>query len=261
MFFKKKELTKDEIKKIPKSFDIVGDILIFTDFPKSLKKKEKLVGEHMLNKNKNVKTVTKKSKHYSGRYRTPKLKILAGDKNKETIHKENGVKLKVNPEKAYFSPRTGSERLRLANLVKKGEEVLVMFSGVAPFPLSIAKHSKAKTIHAIEINPKAHEYAKENIKLNKKNNLILIKGDVTKVIPNKKFDRIIMPLPKTSEKHLPLAFQHLKPKGIVNIYIFEKEENFKKLKEKYKKYKPKLVKAGTPAPGKYRVRLDLKSQF
>ncbi len=258
MFFRKKELTKEDIKKIPKSFDVIGSILIFTDFPKQLKNKEKQVGEYLIKKFKNIKTVAKKSKQYSGKLRTPKLKILAGDKNKETIHIESGIKLKVNPEKVYFSPRSGTERLRIAKQVKKDEEVLVMFSGISPFPLVISKHSKVKKIYAIELNKQGHKYAEENIKLNKIKNIIPIQGDVKKVIPNKKFDRIIMPLPKDAENYLTLALKHLKKKGKIHLYTFAKEENFKKLKEKYsKKFKVKLIKAGTPAPRKYRVCVEL----
>ena len=91
-------LNSSEIKKIPKSFDIVGDILIFSEFPKDLKKKEKDVGEYLLKKIKNIKVVAKKSKFYSGKHRTPKLKILAGEKRKETVHKESGISIKINPK-------------------------------------------------------------------------------------------------------------------------------------------------------------------
>lgn len=257
MLFKKKKLTSEDLKKIPKSFDVIGGILIFTDFPKELKSKEKLVGNYLLNKFKNIITVTKKTKKYSGKLRTAKLKVIAGEKNKETLHIESGIKLKVNPEKVYFSPRSGTERLRIAKLVKKGEDILVMFSGIAPFPLVISKHSNANEIYAIELNKQGHKYAKENIKLNKIKNIVAIQGDVRKKIPNKKFDRIIMPLPKDAENYLSLALKNLKPTGTIHLYTFEKQENFNKLKEKYKKYNIKLIKAGTPAPRKYRVCLDL----
>jgi len=253
-------LTKTEIKKIPKSYDVVGDILIFADFPKELKKKEKEVGNYLLRSIKNINIVAKKSKSYSGKYRTPKLKILAGSKRKETIHKESGILIKVNPEKAYFSPRSGTERLRIAKLVKKDESILVMFSGVAPFPLVISKHSKAKEIYGIELNKHAHKYAKENLKLNKIRNIKIYKGNVKKILPKikKKFDRIIMPLPKNSEDYLNLALKYLKKNGKIHLYLFEHENDFKKLKEKYKKYKPKITKAGSPSPGKFRVCLELK---
>ncbi len=261
MWKKNSSLTRGDIKKIPKSFDVVGDIIIFSEFPEDLEKKEKLVGRYLIKMFKNIKTVTKKTKFYSGRYRTPKLKVIAGDKSKETIHKENGVLLKVNPEKAYFSPRQGSERLRVAKLIKKGESVLTMFSGIAPFPLTISRHSEAKEIYGVEINPKAHDYAEENVKLNKIKNIKLFKGDVAKVLPtiNKKFDRILMPLPKSSEEFLDSALSKLKSKGTIYLYIFEKEENLSELKKKYsKKFKIKTIKAGSPAPGTYRYCLEMK---
>jgi tRNA (guanine37-N1)-methyltransferase len=253
-------LNSADIKKIPRSFDIVGDILIFSEFPKELKKKEKEVGEYFLDKIKNIKVVAKKSKFYSGKYRTPKLKILAGEKRKETIHKESGVAIKVNPEKTYFSPRSSNERLRVSKLIKKDESVLVMFSGVLPFGLVIAKNSKAKEVYGIEVNKHAHKYAENNIKLNKLSNVKTFKGDVRKVLPkiNKKFDRIIMPLPKNSEDYLDLALKYLKKNGTIHLYIFTHENDFKQIKEKYKKFKPKLVKAGNPSPGRYRLCLDLK---
>ena len=74
-----------------------------------------------------------------------------------------------------------------------------------------------------------------------------------------KFDRIIMPLPKSSEDYLALALKYLKKGGKIYIYIFEHERDFKKLKEKYKKFKPKITKAGSPSPGKYRVCLQLQT--
>ncbi len=255
------KLTKKEQKLVPKSFEIVGDILIFANFPKELKKKEKQIAKEFLSKLKQVKVVTKKAKNFSGKYRLQKLKILAGERRKNTIHKENGVIIKVNPEKAYFSSKSSTERLRIAKLIKKDETVLTMFSGVAPYPLTIAKHSKAKEIYGIESNKDAHELGLQNVALNKLKNILLYKGDVKRVLPKikKKFDRIIMPHPSDSEAYLTLAKSKLKPKGKIHMYIFEKEENFKELKKKYKKYKPKIVKAGSPAPGKFRVCLDLKT--
>jgi tRNA (guanine37-N1)-methyltransferase len=64
---------------------------------------------------------------------------LAGKNTKEAVHGENGVQMKVNLEQTYFSAKSAHERLRIAQLVKPGEEILVMFSGVAPYPLVLAK--------------------------------------------------------------------------------------------------------------------------
>ena len=98
----KGDLTKKEIELVPSSFDVVGDILIFIEFPKELEKKEKIIGKKILEIYKNIKVVTKKIKKYSGKYRVPKLKILAGEKRFETEHKENNTRIKLNVEKVYF---------------------------------------------------------------------------------------------------------------------------------------------------------------
>ena len=202
-FLLKDKLSKNELELMPSSFDVVGSILIFSDFPKELSKKEKIIGEGILRKFKNAKTILKKTKEYSGKFRTPKLKIIAGEKTKETIHKENNVLIKLDVEKVYFSARMSSERKRIADLIRPKERVLVMFSGSGIYPLVIAENSECKEAYGIEINPVAHKYALENIKKNRLENRIkLFFGDVTKIMPKlkKKFDRILMPLPKGGGK-------------------------------------------------------------
>ena len=44
----KSKLTKKQRSIIPNSFDIVGDIAIFSDFPEELKTKEKLIANTLL---------------------------------------------------------------------------------------------------------------------------------------------------------------------------------------------------------------------
>jgi tRNA (guanine37-N1)-methyltransferase len=258
-----KIITKDEVQFVPNSFDVVGDIAIFNDFPKELRKKEKKIAKKVIETHNNIYVVAKKAKKYSGRLRTPKITILAGDKRKETMHIESGCRLSLNVETCYFSTRSGSERLRVAKKVKKNESVLVMFSGVAPFPCVIGKHSKSKDIYAVELSKKAHKFAEENIKLNKLENVHLFQGDVNKVLPKikKKFDRIIMPLPKTAEEFLELAKTKLKPKGTIHLYTFANEDNFKEIKKEYKKQfkHVKITKAGHYSPGTFRICLDLKN--
>ena len=261
------KLSSEDIDLIPKSFDVVGDILIFSDFPKDLIKKENLIGKYLLKKFKNIKVITRKIGFYKGKYRLAKLKIIAGEKRKETIHKESKCLLKLDVEKCYFSPRLSTERLRIAKQIKKNEEVLVMFSGVSPYSIVISKNSKAKEIYGIEINPTAHKYALENLKLNKINNIKLFKGDVRKVLVkiNKKFDRIIMPLPKGASSFLDLAFSKIKKNGIIYFYDFLPEQDIPdKAIEKIKRIKKRFkvlnyVKCGQLGPRKYRVCLDIRA--
>lgn len=264
-----KNLTKKQLAIVPSSYDIIGDILIFTDFPDDLKKKEKEIGEAFLAQRKNLKTIAKKTKKYSGKYRLPQIRIIAGKRKKETTYKENNVSLKFNIEKVYFSPRLANERLRISGLVRPGESVLVMFSGCGVYPLVISKNSKAKEIYGIELNPVAHKYASENILLNKSKNITIFNGDVKDIVPglNKKFDRILMPLPKGAETFLTLALASAKKKGIIHFYDFLNENDFNAAKKKIANACKKrdigykilsIVKCGQFSPYISRVCVDFK---
>lgn len=253
----KNKLKKEELKLVPSSFDVVGDIIIL-DLDKKLKKYEKLIAKTLLKVHKNVKVVVKKKGTHYGKYRLQKYKVIGGERRKETIHKESNVNIKLNIQNCYFSPRSGAERLRIASLVKPNEKILVMFSGVSPFSLVIAKNSKAGEIYDVELNKKACRYAKENLKLNKIDNIKLFCGDVRKVVPklDKIFDRILMPLPKGAKAYLDLALKVLKPKGIIHLYMFLQEDEIKRVKLKDFKIL-RRVKCGQYSPKLYRVCLDI----
>ena len=263
-----KGITKKETSLIPRSFDVIGDILVFSNFPFELEKKEKIIGEYFLKKHKNIKVILKKIKQYSGKFRTAQMRVIAGERRKETTYIEHGCKFKLHVEKTYFSPRLSTERGRIYNQIKKGETILVMFSGIAPYPIIISKNSNAKEIWGIEINPIAHKYAKENIILNKIKNVKLFLGDVNTVLPKmkKRFDRIIMPLPKGAGIFLNLALKKIKKEGIIHFYdFFEKEDITKKAKNKInnvhseKKFKIlDIIKCGQYSPGKYRICIDFR---
>ena len=265
----KKKLTKKELESVPSSYDIVGGIIIFSDFPKELTKKEKTIGNEIIKKYHQIKSIYKKTKKYSGKYRTPKLKLLAGENNKETIYTENNTRLKLNVEKIYFSQRLSEERKRISNQVKNNESVLVMFSGCGVYPLVIGKNTKPKNIVGVEINPTAHKYALENLKLNKTKNIELIKGDVKKILPkiNKKFDRIIMPLPKGAENFLDLALNKIKKNGTIHFYSFSEENKYDKItktienecKKNKKQHKIlNILKCGQFSPRVFRICVDIR---
>ncbi len=230
----KNVLTEEELEIAPSSFDVVGDIAII-DIPKELEKKEKKIAEKLL-EFKQINTVLKKEGKVENEFRLRKLKYIAGEKKKETLHKEYGCRYKLNVEKVYFSPRLGSERERIVKQVKKGEKILVLFAGIGPYAIQIAKNREVD-IYAIEINPRGVKYFKENTKLNKVENKIKIfEGDVREVIPRlkEKFDRIIMPLPKDGENFLDLAKLVSKKNTIIHIYIFanSRGEAIKKIDKK-----------------------------
>jgi tRNA (guanine37-N1)-methyltransferase len=178
----KDKLTEEEFALLKTSHDTVGSIAIL-EIDEMLRKKEKIIAEALLESNKNILTVLRKDEKHGGEFRTQKMKWLAGVKTKETIYKENGVSLMLNVEDVYFSPRLSTERKRISELVKAGEDVLVMFSGCAPYPIVLAKNTKARSIVGIEINPEGHRYGLKSLELNKIRNVVLINDDVKAAVP------------------------------------------------------------------------------
>jgi tRNA (guanine37-N1)-methyltransferase len=264
-----KQLTKEELAFVKTAHDIIGTIAIL-EIPKNLEHKGKIIAEILLKTNKNIKTVLKKAAIHEGTFRTQKMDYLAGINTKETLYKENNVTLKLDVEKVYFSIRLGNERKRIIKQVLPGEEILVMFSGAAPYPVVLSKNTKAKNILGIEINPDGHKYGLENMKLNKTKNVSLICGNVHEVTPtlvqdHKTYDRIIMPLPKTADEFLDDALSVSKKGTIIHFYDFLDDKHFddakKKIDSACKKRKIKyavldLVRCGQHAPHIYRICVD-----
>ncbi len=264
----KGKLTATELKLIPRSQEIIGSILVL-EIPPKLRSKEKLIAEAYRSVLPRIETVVKKEEIHSGEYRLRKVKHLAGKRTTETIHHENGIMLKLDLEKTYFSARLGNERLRIAKQVKSGENVLVLFSGVAPYPLVIAKNAKPASIYAIEINPLAHQYALENIALNGAKNIRVLVGDVRALLPeiHQKFERIVVPLPKTGELFLDFALKKAKKGTIIHLYVFLRDTEVRayiqKIKSLCTRYAHpvrvlRTVKCGQFSPGVFRVCFDLR---
>ena len=217
----------------------------------------------------NVKSVLKKQSGRSGVFRIYKLRLLAGEKNTEVVHKEYGMLFKLDPRKAYFSPREAEERQRIAKLAKEGDRILVMFSGIAPYAIAIAKQKNCEIV-CVEINKKAVEYADESICLNKLiGNVENICADIKKVYKKLgKFDRILMPLPETAYEFLPEAFTIAKKGATIHLYGISEEKNlFKDLEEKIKaiseksRVKYKIIHMQKVLPfgvRMWKVRIDLK---
>lgn len=218
-------LSPDEIKMLYNSFDIIGNIAILR-LPKALEGRGEVIAEAVMRINKHVRTVLCQAGPVSGEYRLRELKWLLGEKKTETIHREHGCLFKVDLAKCYFSPRLLYERMRIARQVKPGEVIVNMFAGVGCFSIVIAKHSRARKIYSIDINPDAVRYMRANITLNKVEDIIeAIEGDSKEVIMSKLrgiADRVLMPLPEKAYEYLDYALMALKPAGgIIHYYDFE----------------------------------------
>jgi len=233
------------MKRIPQ--DIVGSIAVLK-FPRgTFWLTKKLRARRFLKNNPSVRTVLEKTKGFSGKLRTPKTRYLAGVRTKEATYRENGCIFKYNIDDAYFSPRLSNERKIIADEIvrlsrKKGTKILVMFAGVSPYPIVIARKLKQAGKEAIiisnELNKKASRYGRKNVLANKLQDYItFLDGDARK-LPEKtkhKFDIILMPRPNLKENFLKIALNLSKSGTIIFYHGFgTKKEVLEEIKRETK---------------------------
>lgn len=254
-------LTSEEASNLKTSFDIIGDIVIL-EIPKELEDKKREIGKATLEFTKRKSVFMKKSAIH-GTTRIRDLELIAGEDNSVTVHKEHGVRLQLNVEEVYFSPRLATERKRVSDTVRENEKILDMFCGIGPFPIVIAKNNNVD-ITAVDINSKAIEYLKKNIKLNKLQGTIRpIASDVNEIEFKEKFDRIIMNLPGLAYTFLDLAMNLIDEDGIINYYEFSDgySQGIERLQDAARKKNKKVEiintrKVKSSSPGMWHVSID-----
>ncbi len=180
-------------------------------------------------RHRHVKSVLIKRGPREGEERLRRYEVVWGDENTEVIHKEHGYRLRLDPRRVYFSPREATDRMEVASMVRPGERVLVMFAGVGPYAVAIARtQPEVREVVGVEINPDAVRYFEENIRLNRLEGKVrAILGDVREVCPSMfgEFDRVVMPLPKGAYMFLDLALRCLRPEGgVIHFYYWGGED-------------------------------------
>ena len=266
----KEILSEEEMTVAKTAYELVGDTAVM-EVPEALEKKEKEIGHCLLASNDQIKTVLRKTGGHEGTYRTQHMKILAGEPTTIATYRENNCWITYDLNDMYFSARLATERKRIYEQVRDGEEVLVMFSGAAPYCCVIAKNTGAKKVVGVEINPAGHEFGLANLKKNKLTTVNLYCGDVREVVPTVKqtFDRIIMPLPKTAEEFLDVALAVAKPGCTIHFYAFYHEDEFDKAHAEIDKHCTKAgreykilstTKVGQQSPRTYRICVDFQVQ-
>lgn len=213
-----KKIPSDLISKLPDKWEKIGNVLTLI-LPSILTKYENIIGKKYA-EFLNCKTVLKEIGGIKGEFRVPNVKIIYGSKYTETIHKENGIKYKLDPQKIMFSSGNMDERIRMAEISNDKETVIDLFAGIGYFTLPIAVYSKPKRIIACEKNQIAFDYLKENIILNDVTSIVEpIKGDNRIVAPKNIADRVIMGYIDKTQKFLPLAVDCLHNRtGIIHYH-------------------------------------------
>src|SRR2546422_6437426 len=202
---------------LPKAFDAIGDIILLR-VPDELQEFEGEIGGAILRWNPKARTVGVDD-GVQGALRVRRVRVVAGERRTGTEHVEFGLRYLVDVEHAYFSPRLGSERWRVAKQVRPGEVVVDMFAGVGPYAILIARTRKPKAVHAIDTNPAAADLLRENVRRNRAESVVVHGGSGQDFLPGlAPVDRVIMDLPQTAREFLPATVPHVRPGGVVHYY-------------------------------------------
>lgn len=215
--------------------DVIGDIAIlkFSRWVPWFYKK--FYARKLLKQNSHLKVILEKTGKFSGVLRKQETEYLAGENRKDTVHRENDCQFYLDVDETYFSPRLSYDRKLVAEDVLKeinkkkvkSAKILVMFAGVGPFAIVLARILKKNGVKAeiisSELNAKASEYAEKNVVMNKLQDYVkVVSGDSKKLClqlakQKKTCNFILMPRPNLEETFLVEAMRVAR-KGTVFYY-------------------------------------------
>jgi tRNA (guanine37-N1)-methyltransferase len=220
------------LSQAPGAYELIGDIAIIDQHEENVMDIAKVLLQH-----KNIKTVFQATSAVSGEYRTRELLFITGEKKTQTIYRENGCRYLLDVTSVYFTPRLSTERMRIAGQVTNGEKVVDMFAGIGPFSILITKRFPLSHVIAIDKNPVAIKYLRENARLNKINNIETKEGDAREEVAGiSDADHVIMNLPHSAMEFIDAALGIIKRGGIIHFYAISHEDDlfdgiFKKIEE------------------------------
>ena len=182
----------ESIKEIPSSFEQAGH-LAHINLREEVLPFKHIIGQVIIDKNPNIKTVINKVGSIETEFRTFPIELLAGDNNFNVTLRESNAKFQFDFDKVYWNSRLQMEHSRLINLItsscknddlvtdKKHENVnkhnrnsitLIprdrvvadMMAGIGPFAIPLAK--ERVKVYANDLNPESYKYLVSNTKLN-----------------------------------------------------------------------------------------------
>jgi tRNA (guanine37-N1)-methyltransferase len=253
------QLPAEVLPYVSDHFEVIGDVAVLK-IPAELEPYRHTVAEAVVSRRKNIVTVLSKTEKIAGDSRTARYEVLLGTLT-DTLHRESGFSYRINVGSSFFSARMANERKRVTGLVNPGENVYVPFAGVGPFAIPAA--AKGAAVWAIEKNPDAFRWLRENVALNQvRKNCRILEGDAldTSLLPDVPFDRIIIPAPYGMNAALDILLPLLSYGGTAHFYTFSTKEQVPGLIAAYEKKGLKVsysAACGNVAPGVSRRVFDM----
>ena len=218
-----KQATLEDILGRTPSYEIIGNIALLESDETDLER----TADALLKVQPHIRTVLAALSPVEGEFRTRRFTFVKGENTTQTVHKEYGCKFVIDMEKAYFTPRLGTERSRILEQIKDGQTVVDMFAGVGPFSILIGKNRTSCRVVAIDKNPEAVKFLRHNIELNAATNVEAVEGDAKEEVQRYigVADHIIMNLPHTAQEFLDAAMVVSKPGTLIHYYDITPESD------------------------------------
>ena len=179
---------------LPDGYEIIGTIAIIS-IPPDLMQFNSQIVTALRARRPSIQTILNKTGDVNGPYRTSQYTPIFGEKT-ITEHREYGFRYRFDVSEVYFSSKMGSERKRIADLIRPGEIVFVPFAGVGPYAIPAA--ARGAEVIAMEINKSACSWMTINASGNRVSSYVhIIRGDALQAYNSiqQKFSRIIIPTP------------------------------------------------------------------
>jgi len=197
------------ISRLPDKWEKIGTVVTLR-LPQELQQQQEVIGK-VYAKVLGCTTVLNERGGISGVYREPAVEVIFGSPMTETIHTENDIRFRLDPQKIMFSSGNLAERKRMATIAKTNETVVDLFAGIGYFTIPMAVYSKPKKIFACEINQLAYTFLCKNIVLNHVSSIVEpLFGDNRTTAPKDCAERVILGFLKNPHLFLPVAFECLR---------------------------------------------------
>jgi tRNA (guanine37-N1)-methyltransferase len=204
---------------LPRSFDVVGDVVLLR-LPAELVADGPAIGAALLGFVPGARIVGL-DRGVHGPERRRSIERLAGAGGFRTRHRENGVDLEVDVERAYFSPRLSREHALVADQVRDGDSVYDLCCGVGPFAVTIAKAGRARQVTAVDSNPEAISLLGASLTRGRFSVPVRpVAASVEAFLPAAApVERVILNLPLEGAKYLTPVARTVAPEG--RLYYYE----------------------------------------
>jgi tRNA (guanine37-N1)-methyltransferase len=210
-------LPDDIVARLPRSFDLVGDIAIIR-LDEDLIEYGPEIAEAIMRIHRRVRCVYARGP-VQGTPRIQRLHHIGRERRTETIYKENGVLFSVDIASMYVNTRLSSERLKIAMEISDNETVLDLFSGYGAYALNIARIRRASVI-ATDINRESIIHMVKSIYMNKLAGTVHpLVSDAESPPMRRGFDVVIADNPTDMDRYIETIAGLVRRGGRAYIYI------------------------------------------